>query len=113
MSADATDSQLSARGLQRSDFNMRVGQSELRNAQFFANMAIPVGEDLEVYAFGGLGFRNGEARGFYRLPNQARAYTPAYINGFLPQIHSNIRDKSISAGTVSYTHLTLPTTSRV
>jgi iron complex outermembrane receptor protein len=98
LGADDTDSQLAARGQTRSDYNMRVGQSELRNAQFFANMSIPVGDDMEIYAFGGLGYRNGEARGFYRLPSQSRAYTPAYINGFLPQIHSNIRDKSISAG---------------
>ncbi|HAO14616.1 MAG TPA: TonB-dependent receptor, partial [Tenacibaculum sp.] len=39
-----------------------------------------------------------EARGFYRLPNQSRTYTPAYINGFLPQIHSTIGDISIATG---------------
>lgn len=98
MGQDATASELSARGMQRSDFNMNVGQSQLRNAQFFANMAIPVSEDTDIYAFGGLGFRNGEATGFYRLPSQNRTYTPAYPNGFLPQIHSNIIDKSLSVG---------------
>lgn len=95
---DVTQVELITRGLQRNDFNMRVGQSELRNAQFFANTAIPVGDNLEIYAFGGLGNRNGEARGFYRLPNQSRTYTPAYINGFLPQIHSTIGDISIATG---------------
>ena len=98
LSANATDSELSARGLQRSDFNMNVGQSELRNAQFFANMAIPVGEDAELYAFGGLGFRDGNATGFYRLPYQNRTFTAAYPNGFLPQIHSSIVDKSLAVG---------------
>jgi len=98
MGQDATESELAARGLQRSDFNMNVGQSELRNAQFFANMAIPVGDQAEVYAFGGVGFRNGVATGFYRLPNQNRTYTPAYPNGFLPQIHSSINDKSLAVG---------------
>jgi iron complex outermembrane receptor protein len=95
---DATSSELSARGMQRSDFNMNVGQSELRNSQFFANLSIPLGENTEIYAFGGLGYRDGNATGFYRLPNQNRTYTPAYPNGFLPQIHSNIVDKSISVG---------------
>lgn len=98
MGLDATNSELAARGLERSDFNMNVGQSRLRNAQFFANMSIPVGEEAELYAFGGLGFRNGEATGFYRLPSQNRTYTPAYPNGFLPQIHSSIDDKSLAVG---------------
>ncbi len=93
-----TDAELAARGLQRSDFNMRVGQSELRGAQFFANLSIPLDENLELYGFGGLSFKNGNAAGFYRLPNQARAYTPAYLNGFLPEINSNIVDKSAAFG---------------
>ncbi|NNK76155.1 MAG: TonB-dependent receptor, partial [Maribacter sp.] len=95
---DITSSELSARGQTRSDYNMRVGQSELRGAQFFANMAIPLGENLEFYGFGGIGYKTGNAAGFYRLPNQSRAYTPAYINGFLPEINSNINDKSATLG---------------
>jgi len=98
LSADNTGAELAARGLTRRDFNMRVGQSELRGGQFFGNMEIPLGEDLTLYSFGGLGFKNGNAAGFYRLPNQARAYTPARINGFLPEINSNIRDKAIAVG---------------
>jgi iron complex outermembrane receptor protein len=98
LGTDATESELNARGLERSDFNMNVGQSELRNSQFFANMSIPLGNDTEIYAFGGLGYRDGNATGFYRLPNQNRTYTPAYPNGFLPQIHSNIIDKSLAVG---------------
>ncbi len=98
LGADVTDSELAARGMERSDFNMNVGQSELRNSQFFANMNMPLGGGTELYAFGGLGYRDGEATGFYRLPNQNRTYTPAYPNGFLPQIHTNIIDKSIAVG---------------
>ena len=98
LGADVTEAELNARGQVRSDYNMRVGQSELRGAQFFANMAIPLGQHLELYGFGGLGYKNGFASGFYRLPFQSRAYTPAYINGFLPEINSNITDKSASIG---------------
>ncbi|MFK5982312.1 MAG: TonB-dependent receptor [Flavobacteriaceae bacterium] len=98
LSADYTDQELAARGLERRDFNMRVGQSELRGGQFFANLEIPVSEDLVIYSFGGLGFKNGNAAGFYRLPYQSRAYTPARINGFLPEINSNIKDKSLAVG---------------
>lgn len=95
---NVTQEELAARGLQRSDFNMRVGQSKLRGAQFFANLSIPLDENLEIYGFGGLSFKNGNAGGFYRLPNQSRTYTPAYPNGFLPEINSNIVDKSAAFG---------------
>ncbi len=98
LSADVTESELAARGLQRSDFNMQVGQSEVRGAQFFANLSIPLDDHLELYGFGGLSFKNGSAAGFYRLPNQSRTYTPAYPNGFLPEINSNIVDKSAAFG---------------
>ncbi len=98
LSTDVTQQELLARGLQRSDFNMRVGQSELRGAQFFANLSIPLDENLELYGFGGLSFKNGNAAGFYRLPNQSRSYTPAYLNGFLPEINSSITDKSAAFG---------------
>jgi len=99
LSGDVTTQELAARGLQRHDFNMRVGQSKLRSAKAFFNMEIPLGEEGAIlYSFGGMGYRNGNAAGFYRLPYQSRAYTPAYINGFLPQIHTNIIDKSLVVG---------------
>jgi iron complex outermembrane receptor protein len=98
LAPDVTDNELAARGLQRSDFNMRVGQSNLKSIQFFANSAIPINENHEFYAFGGYGRRTGDAAGFYRNPNQARAYTGIFINGFLPEIHSEIIDASFAAG---------------
>jgi len=98
LSGDITTDELAARGLQRKDFNMKVGQSALRSGKAFFNMELPTGEEGTIYAFGGVSYRNGDAAGFYRLPYQSRAYTPAYINGFLPEIHSNVIDKSIAAG---------------
>lgn len=98
LSEDVTESELLARGLQRNDFNMQVGQSQVRGAQFFANLSIPLDENLELYGFSGLSFKNGKAAGFYRLPSEARAYSPAYMNGFLPEINSNIVDKSAAFG---------------
>lgn len=95
---DATAGELAYRNLERKDFNMRVGQSSLKSAQFFLNAAYPVNDKLEAYAFGGTSYRNGEAAGFYRRPNQARSYTGLYPNGFLPEIHSTINDVSVAAG---------------
>ena len=99
LSADNTESELSARGQQRSDYNMRVGQSALRGGRFFANFSLPLDDNGTIlYSFAGLSSRTGNSAGFYRLPNQSRTYTPAYINGFLPEINSKVTDKSISMG---------------
>lgn len=96
---DATESELAARNLSRSDFNMRVGQSEVRGGRFFTNMVLPLNDNgSEVYAFGGLSSRTGSSGGFFRLPNESRTYTPMYINGFLPEINSKISDQSLSVG---------------
>jgi len=99
LSADVTEAELARRGQERSDYNMRVGQSGLRGGRFMMNASLPLDDDgTEVYAFGGIGSRAGNSAGFYRLPNQSRTFTPAYINGFLPEINSNIQDQSLAAG---------------
>lgn len=95
---DVSNDELAIRGLERPDFNMRIGQSALRGGKFFMNMAIPLSDNAEVYAFGGLANRDGLATGFFRYPNEARTYSPAYPNGFLPEIHTDINDQSLAAG---------------
>ncbi|MCK0189226.1 TonB-dependent receptor [Arenibacter sp. F20364] len=99
LGADATTAELAARGQQRSDYNMRVGQSALRGGRLFANFSLPLDDmGTTLYSFAGISSRTGNSAGFYRLPNQSRTYTPAYINGFLPEINSNIKDQSLSIG---------------
>ena len=98
LSVDVTENELAYRGLTRSDFNMRVGQSSLKSAQFFANSLLPVSEKVDFYAFGGVSNRTGDAAGFYRRPNSARGNSAKYLNGYLPEIHSTIRDVSVAAG---------------
>jgi iron complex outermembrane receptor protein len=96
---DNTTAELAARGQNRTDFNMRVGQSAVRSGRFFANFSLPLDNNgTEIYSFAGLGSRTGNSAGFFRLPNQERTYTPAYINGFLPEINSTISDKSFAVG---------------
>lgn len=97
--ADNTQAELTARNQVRSDYNMRVGQSSLRGGRLFANLSLPLDDNgTTIYAFGGLSSRTGNSAGFYRLPNQSRTYTPAYPNGFLPEINSNIKDQSLAVG---------------
>ncbi|MEM6801748.1 MAG: TonB-dependent receptor [Bacteroidota bacterium] len=95
---DATEDELSARGQTRSDYNMRVGQSQNRGGKMFANMSLPLGENAELYAFGGMSYRSGESGCFYRLPGQSRTMTSIYPNGTVPKINSNINDRSLGAG---------------
>tara|TARA_R110001632_G_scaffold140060_1_gene256028 strand:+ start:136681 stop:139545 length:2865 start_codon:yes stop_codon:yes gene_type:complete len=95
---NTTDAELATRGLTRKDFNMRVGQSRLRNGKFMANMEFSINDDFSFYAFGGFSHRKGNAAGFYRRPNQSRAFTGLYPGGFLPEINSTVNDESVAVG---------------
>ncbi|MCP4551756.1 MAG: TonB-dependent receptor [Bacteroidetes bacterium] len=99
LSADNTEAELAARGQERSDYNMRIGQSSLRGGRLFANFSMPLNDlGWELYSFAGISSRIGNSAGYYRLPNQSRTYTPAYINGFLPEINSTVQDQSFAVG---------------
>ncbi|WP_298237644.1 TonB-dependent receptor [uncultured Algibacter sp.] len=97
---DADEAELAERGQTREDYRFKVGTSKLREGKFFFNSSIPVSENAELYSFGGVSYRSGLASGFYRRPAQGdgRANTPAFPNGFLPSIGSDIVDKSLSVG---------------
>ena len=97
---DNSDDEIARRGQARSDFNMSVGQSGLKQGQFMGNLSIPLENDAEIYAFGGLSYRHGDASGFYRPAGNpdGRANTLLNINGFLPNIESSIIDKSLGFG---------------
>ena len=98
LAEDVTEDELRRRGLDRTDFRMRVGQSAIRNAGVMANFELPLSSTSTFYAFTGLNYRRGNAAGFYRLPNQSRTVTDIYPNGFLPEINSDIQDRSIGVG---------------
>jgi iron complex outermembrane recepter protein len=78
---------------------MKVGNSRSQNYSIFANMAIPLQKDWEIYANGGYNQRYGKAAGFYRYPNASRTNNlTIYPNGYLPLILTDIKDNEISAG---------------
>ncbi len=95
---DVTEEELAARGQVRSDYNMLVGQSEVRGGNFFANMVLPVGDNAELYSFAGTSYRRGCSGCFYRLPAQSRTTTSIYPDGTVPRINSNITDRSFGVG---------------
>ena len=98
LNADVTNAELAYRGLERRDFNMRIGQSKLYGGQLFMNTIIPTNTNATFYTFGGFGIRKGNSAGFYRRPSQARTSTQLYPNGFLPEIASDITDASLAVG---------------
>ncbi|MGZ3887332.1 MAG: TonB-dependent receptor [Flavisolibacter sp.] len=100
------DSILSARGLTRNAFDMRVGNSQMKSGGGFFNFGYPVGTSGEVYAFGGYTKKEGNATGVYRYPsgipgnatNYASNVFSLYPNGFLPEIATDIKDFSTAVG---------------
>jgi iron complex outermembrane recepter protein len=78
---------------------MIVGNSRSQNLAGFANLAIPLSNNWEIYANGGYNQRYGKAAGFYRYPNNSRTNNPIlYPNGYLPLILTDIKDSEISTG---------------
>ncbi len=95
----ATNAELARRGLTRQDFSMKTGQGNGTIGMAFFNMGYQLNDNAEFYANGGASHRNGAATGFFRLPNsEARVVPEIYPNGFLPEIHTEIADRSITAG---------------
>ncbi|MDQ3606980.1 MAG: TonB-dependent receptor, partial [Gemmatimonadota bacterium] len=74
------------------------GDGESRDVGGFLNAAHPLGNGMELYAFGGVTQREGRAAGFFRRANDARTVRTIHPNGFLPWIGSEIWDYSGSGG---------------
>ncbi|QMW24226.1 TonB-dependent receptor plug domain-containing protein [Sandaracinobacteroides saxicola] len=79
-------------------FTHRYGDAKTEDVLVFVNAGLPVGEALELYAFGSYGHRDGESAAFYRLPNETRTATVIYPDGFLPLITTKLKDYSITGG---------------
>lgn len=90
--------QFALRGQERNDFRFKVGTSKLREGKFFANMSLPVSEKTDLYAFGGISYRQGLGYGFLREPWRPKSNTSVNKNGGLPGIKSDILDQSFAIG---------------
>ena len=78
--------------------NHRQGDSDTRDYGGFANFAKPLRSGVQVYAFGGLTKREGNAAGFWRRALDDRTVRSIHPNGFLPLINSDILDYSATGG---------------
>jgi len=77
------------------------GTAAIGGFNFMINSALPLGENTEVYAFGGRNYRNTDAYAFSRgsfAEGDNRAVPSLHPDGFTPRITSIITDVSASAG---------------
>lgn len=100
------DSILTARGLNRNDFDMRIGNSDMKGGAAFYNFNYPFSVNTDFYIFGGYSKKVGTSAGFYRYPTSvvsgagpyANNVFAIYPNGFLPLIESGLTDFSSAIG---------------
>ncbi len=77
------------------------GSAGIDGFNFMINSALPIGENTELYAFGGRNFRDTNAFAFSRdsfEDGDNRSVPSLYPNGFTPRITSNITDVAASGG---------------
>ncbi|GGF17482.1 TonB-dependent receptor [Flavobacterium limi] len=84
------------------DFRKGFGEAEIQSFNLFGNLAIPISEKTEFYAFGGRNYRNTDAYAFTRNDGE-RVVEEVYPGGYTPRITSNIIDNSFAAGIRSQT----------
>jgi iron complex outermembrane receptor protein len=79
------------------DFRKGFGDAQINGLNFFGNLAIPLSDKTEIYAFGGSSLRNTDAYAFTRNDGE-RVVESVYPGGYTPRITSKINDNSIAAG---------------
>jgi iron complex outermembrane receptor protein len=76
----------------------RIGDSLAKDAYLWWNSVVPVDKQGELYAFGGLSKRTGDAAGFFRSKGDGRSVPAVYPEGFLPNILTTVKDGSLALG---------------
>jgi iron complex outermembrane receptor protein len=76
----------------------RIGDSLARDGYLWWNAAVPASATSEVYFFGGVSKRTGDAAGFFRAKEDGRTVPAVYPNGFLPNILTTVKDASLALG---------------
>ncbi|MFL6711029.1 MAG: TonB-dependent receptor plug domain-containing protein [Massilia sp.] len=76
----------------------RIGDSLAKDAYLWWNAAVPTAATSELYVFGGISRRTGDASGFFRPKEDGRSVPSVYPNGFLPNILTTVKDASLAIG---------------
>lgn len=78
--------------------NHHVGDASFENKALFFNASLPVGQDGELYAFGGMSDRTSQSGAFYRRALDSRNLIDVYPDGFLPLLSPETSDASLLGG---------------
>ena len=76
----------------------QYGDPQMQNSSVYANAQIPVRGKTNIYAFGGINYRRGDAFATTRFADSPRNIPEIYPDGFDPIITSKITDASFAAG---------------
>lgn len=76
----------------------QYGDPKMDNAALYYNAKIPIGENFQVYSFGGINKRKGDAYAWTRYADDERNIPSIYPDGFDPIIASTIDDRAITGG---------------
>jgi iron complex outermembrane receptor protein len=76
----------------------QYGDPKMDNAALYYNAKIPIAENFQVYSFGGINKRKGDAYAWTRYADDERNIPAIYPNGFDPIIASTIDDRAITGG---------------
>lgn len=80
------------------DFRRGFGEASIEGFNFFGNIALPLSDNSEFYAFGGRNYRDTDAFAFTRNNPTSRNVVSIYPDGFTPRITSIITDNAVTAG---------------
>ena len=91
---------MEARGIEQLDVATYAGQPAINLGGMAFNMGLPIGEEIDFYAYGDIGYKYTEGYScFYRRTTQTdRSNFDLYPNGFRPQIYSNQANTAMTAG---------------
>ena len=76
----------------------QYGDSKITNSSLYANAQIPLTTNTNIYAFGGINARKGDAYAWTRAADSDRNIPSIYPDGFDPIITSKILDGTFAAG---------------
>jgi iron complex outermembrane receptor protein len=78
--------------------NFRAGDSAFRDVNSMFNAGVELAEELDLYAFGGVSYREAEGLNFFRYPDSSGNVQAIYPNGFIPITDTTQFDYSATAG---------------
>jgi iron complex outermembrane recepter protein len=76
----------------------KAGDGTMEDLSFMFNTALPLGESLEFYAFGGYSQRDGEGANFFRYPDSFANVPSIFPDGYIPVLEADNTDMSFAAG---------------